>query len=121
MSRIPIRLPGPKSKYGNKRTQDKKYASGREAKRAFDLKLMEKMGEITDLKEQVRFELIPNQFDGLTGKHLLERKIDYIADFVYRDRLDFKVVEDTKGFRSKEYIIKRKLMLFCHGIRVQEI
>ena len=43
-----------------------------------------------------------------------------MADFVYvRDGQT--VVEDAKGVRTKDYIIKRKLMLWLHGIRVQEV
>ena len=45
----------------------------------------------------------------------------YIADFVYMDKDGQQVVEDTKGVRTKEYIIKRKLMLHRYGIRIQEV
>lgn len=99
------------SKYGNKRTNG--YASKREAKRAAELKLMEKAGEISDLFEQVMFLLIPSQ----TG----ERPCKYIADFVYADKSGARVVEDAKGFRDPVYRIKRKLMLKVHGIRIVEI
>lgn len=51
---------------------------------------------------------------------LLERKCSYIADFVYWDGFEM-VVEDTKGMRTKEYIIKRKLMLYKYGIRIKEV
>ena len=43
----------------------------------------------------------------------------YVADFVYEDNGD-TVVEDTKGMRTKEYVIKRKLMLYRYGIRIKE-
>lgn len=95
------------------------YASRREYDRAQQLKLMQRVGLISDLREQVPFELIPpHRFeDGA-----LERACRYIADFVYIDNATgLTVVEDTKGVRTKEYIIKRKLMLYRHGIRIKEV
>lgn len=80
---------------------------------------MERSGQITGLKRQVKFELLPAQRDG-NGK-VVERAVSYVADFVYKDKQDNLVVEDTKGIRTKEYIIKRKLMLFFHEIKIQEI
>ena len=104
-----------KAKYGNKRTNG--YASKREAKRAEELKLMEKAGEIHSLREQVEYVLIPKQ-DG-------ERACKYIADFVYAKADDsghYKtVVEDAKGYRDPVYRIKRKLMKFVHGISIKEV
>lgn len=95
------------------------YASGREHRRANELKMMQRAGLISDLREQVKFELIPSQYRD--GK-LIERPCSYIADFVYFDRdKNSLVVEDTKGYRTKDYIIKRKLMLQVHGIVIKEI
>jgi len=51
----------------------------------------------------------------------VERACDYVADFVYMNKDGQKVVEDTKGYKTKDYIIKRKLMLMFHGIRIREI
>ena len=51
---------------------------------------------------------------------LLEKECSYIADFVYIQNGNL-VVEDTKGFRTEAYKIKRKLMLHVHGIRIKEI
>jgi hypothetical protein len=65
----------------------------------------------------VKFELIPSQRIG--GK-VAERACSYVADFVYMQD-GKKVVEDTKGFKTADYIIKRKLMLWVHGIQVKEI
>lgn len=80
---------------------------------------MERGGLISDLKEQVKYELIPKQY--VDGK-LVERAVTYIADFVYLDnRTGRVVVEDTKGFKTKDYIIKRKLLLKVYGLRIQEI
>ena len=106
-----------KNKYGALRSGG--YASGREHRRADELKMMQRAGLISDLREQVKYELIPAQYRD--GK-LIERACAYVADFVYFDReANSLVVEDTKGFRTKEYIIKRKLMLHVHGIVIKEI
>ena len=94
------------------------YDSRKEHRRANELRLMQRAGLITNLREQVSYELIPTQ-RGADGK-VLERACDYIADFVYTDKDGKTVVEDTKGVKTKEYIIKRKLMLHVHGIRITE-
>lgn len=116
-----------RNKYGNKRVGT--HASKREHYRAQELRLMERAGLISDLREQVSYVLIPAQygecgkdFKGRTSRVLLERACSYIADFVYTDTATGQtIVEDTKGFRTKEYIIKRKLMLHVHGIRIKEV
>ena len=96
------------------------HASTKEHRRAVRLRVLERAGLIRDLRGQVTYELIPAQRDS-NGK-IIERACKYIADFVYFDCEKGKeVVEDTKGFRTKEYNIKRKLMLWVHGIRIQEI
>jgi hypothetical protein len=97
------------NKYRNRKTGA--YASQREAKRAAELKLLERSGEITDLREQVPFELIPKQIG--------ERSCKYVADFVYREN-GVTVVEDSKGFRDPIFRLKKKLMLFIHAIRIRE-
>lgn len=80
---------------------------------------MQKSGKIANLDRQVKFELIPSQ--RVCGK-VVERAVHYVADFVYVDtETEKRVVEDSKGFKTKDYIIKRKLMLFIHGIRVREV
>lgn len=65
------------------------------------------------------FDLLPAQYDERTGK-LIERGVRYVADFVYQTD-GFTVVEDTKGMRTKDYVLKRKMMLYFHGIRIQEV
>jgi len=101
------------SKYGNVKTNG--YASIKESKRAFQLKLMQEAGQIRNLREQVSYLLIPKQ-EG-------ERACKYVADFVYEawnTAIWLPVVEDCKGYRTEIYKIKRKLMLMVHGIRVHE-
>lgn len=108
-------------KYHNRKvtTSDGTFDSLKEYRRWQELKILQKAGTISDLRRQVSFVLIPNQRDERTGE-LLERAVKYIADFVYCDE-GFTVVEDAKGMRTKEYVIKRKLMLERFGIRVQEV
>lgn len=109
------------TKYNNKKitVDGQKFDSKKEANRYKELRLLEKAGAIHDLRMQVKFTLIPAQRDGATGK-VVERECSYKADFVYEE--DRKtVVEDVKGFRTKEYVIKRKLMLWRYGIRIREV
>lgn len=93
------------------------FDSVKEYKRFQELALLERAGQVSDLQRQVKFELIPSQ--RVNGK-VVERPCTYIADFVYCQDGQ-KVVEDTKGFKTKDYIIKRKLMLHVHGIRIKEV
>lgn len=108
-----------RSKYGNRTVtrNGETFDSAKEARRYGELVLLERAGQVFDLKRQVKYELIPTQKIG--GK-VVERACTYVADFVYKEN-GKTVVEDTKGFRTKDYIIKRKLMLFIHGIRIKEV
>ena len=98
-----------KRKYKNKKING--YDSKKEAKRAFELRILEKAGEIIDLQEQVTFELLDTFKDSLGNT---ERGIKYIADFVYYDnKRKNLVIEDVKSAITKKlstYIIKRKLV-----------
>lgn len=108
-------------KYRNtkKEVDGLRFDSLREARRWKTLRLLEDSGEITNLRRQVKFVLIPTQ--RIDGK-VVERECSYYADFVYVDRLtDKTVVEDAKGYRTPEYVIKRKLMLKNFGIRIKEV
>ena len=77
------------------------FDSAKEADRYWALRILEKRGKIEDLRLQVSFELVPKSKE--------ERAVKYIADFVYREDGN-TVVEDVKGMRTKDYIIKRKLL-----------
>ena len=108
------------SKYHNRQTAASDgtvLASQKEARRYEELLLLWKMGKITKPQTQVRYELIPAQAG--------ERKVEYVADFVNSEmpiaKWPASHVEDTKGFRTEVYKIKRKLMLYVHGIRIEEI
>jgi len=119
-------------KYKNHKTvvDGIQFDSRKEARRWQELKLAEAAGAIGNLQRQVHFELIPVQREpdtrgpkgGLKQGRVIERKVEYVADFVYTDlHTGSTVVEDTKGMRLKDYVIKRKLMLYMHGIRIKEI
>ena len=125
-----------KNKYGAKKITDPEtgyvFDSKKEYRRWQELRFMEKVGQIIELQRQVKFVLIPAQYEryerysSKTGKRLkdgmrcLEKEVSYVADFVY-EQAGKTVVEDTKGFRTADYIIKRKLMLQVHGIKIQEV
>ena len=119
------------SKYHSRKVKrdDMIFDSTKEYKRFCELRLLERAGAITELERQVKYVLIPVQREpdkrgprgGVKAGKLLEREVAYYADFVYRDESGVLVVEDTKGMRTADYIIKRKLMLFMCGIRVREV
>lgn len=109
------------SKYGNRKTtlNGVEFDSHKEAQRYAQLRLLERAGRITNLRCQVKYILIPTQRDE-RGK-LLEKERSYVADFVYFDLASGKeVVEDTKGFRTDTYKLKKAMMLWFHGIRITE-
>ncbi len=106
-------FPRQRTKYGNKKEGG--FDSAKERKRYQDLLLLEKIGAIKDLQRQVKFNLIPKQ----EGDYRNERAVDYVADFQYVESENI-VVEDVKGFRTPDYVIKRKLMLYIHGVSIYE-
>ena len=119
------------AKYRSKKVvlaDGQEFDSRKEYRRWLDLCLLEKAGVISDLQRQVVYRLIPAQREpdiigprgGVKPGRTLEKAVTYTADFVYT-RDGKTVVEDTKGYRTEAYIIKRKLMLYIHGIRIQEV
>lgn len=123
------------NKYYNVKTKTSDgtvFDSRKEARRYDQLLLLQRAGEISDLKRQVPYELVPNQYITYErysktgkrlkdGKKLIERKVEYVADFVYTETKSGEVVvEDTKGIRTKDYVLKRKLMRYVHGIKIRE-
>ena len=111
-----------KNKYGARKVtapDGQKFDSQHEHQRWVILKLMERAGKIKDLRRQVKYVLIPAQHD-VSGK-LLERECSYVADFVYYDlALKQEVVEDAKGMKTDVYKLKKKMMLYIHGIQIKE-
>jgi hypothetical protein len=116
---VPQRVAGGAPKYGNVVTDGE--ASKRQAKRLSELRLMNEAGVIRGLCRQPEYVLIPKQVRECG--ELIERKMTYIADFLYEEWTSKGwrvVVEDAKGFATPGYIQKRKLMLRIHGIEVKE-
>lgn len=103
-----------KSKYGNKKTMvgDIQFDSNKEANHYRYLLIQQKIGKIGFLQRQVEYEL--NEGGAFSFK--------YISDFEYLDMVTGKkVVVDVKGFRTREYLKKRRLMKKVHGITIKEI
>ncbi len=110
-----------------------KFDSRKELQRYLELRLLERSGQITGLKRQVKFELIPAQRepnktgkrDGVIKGKVIEKECAYYADFVYVDSQGNTVVEDVKGYKRggaySVFTIKRKLMLYKYGIKIKEI
>ena len=117
-----------RSKYKNRKAVYRGivFDSKDEARRYAELLALSNAGIITNLRRQVKYRLIPTQKliepkkdCGGRMKHS-EYPVDYIADFVY-EKDGKTVVEDVKGKATDEYIIKRKLMLYVHGIQITEV
>lgn len=109
-------------KYKNRKVyiSDEKFDSEKEARRYKDLLKLQKAGVISGLRRQVKYVLIPTQHkDGKTV-----RECSYYADFVYTWHGE-TIVEDVKGYKGGEayalFTIKKKLMLYVHGIEIKEV
>lgn len=128
------------NKYGAKKITDPftgfVFDSKKEYNRWCNLRLLERAGKISDLKRQVTFELIPTQREESTEVYkagpqkglpkpgaIIEKAVDYVADFTYYQDGEY-IVEDTKGYKKgaayQLFVIKRKMMLSVHGIRIKE-
>ena len=134
--KIPVPPPEPKK---NKLNAEKcgEYASKHEAKRAWELKMLQRAGKISNLREQVKFVLVPAIWEetprtGKRGKPIkpkrvcVQRELAYWADFTYTDNATGEtVVEDAKGYKGgatyRIFVNKKKLMLQKYGIKVVEV
>jgi hypothetical protein len=118
------------------------FQSIKEGQRYSELKLLEKAGNISNLELQKKYELIPAQYETVeTGEYYkvgakkgqpklksvcVEQAVSYIADFVYEENGQ-AVVEDVKGYRDPssapyaKFVLKRKMMLWIHGIKIKEV
>ena len=117
-----VRLEKDSNKYRAKKTVIDGYTfdSRKEAARYKELKCLLKSGIIQNLEIHKTFHLLPKQTD--SKGRVLERKCDYIADFAYTQDGEM-VVEDVKSPATRkkpEYVLKRKMMLFFHGIKIRE-
>ncbi len=124
-------LTKPQSKYKNHRVflHGQWFDSRHEADRFFELSMLQRNGQISELRTQVPFELIPTQREpdtvgsrgGIKKGKCIEKACFYYADFVYKDKDGNLVVEDAKGVKTEAYKIKKKLMLYICRIKIQEV
>lgn len=125
-----------RSKYGNRKikTEDGLIFDSKKEKERYDtLRLLERRGEIWNLKRQVRYLLLPKITEKVPVQlktkvsykdTTLFRETAYIADFVYTDSEGNEVVEDVKAnewFQDPVYKLKKKLMYMIHHIKIKEI
>lgn len=121
-----------RSKYGNKKvTYDGiTFDSKKEMYHYIRLKSMQEEGLISDLRLQVPYELIPAIYEDeivtlktktKVVKRCVQKAVKYVADFVYKDQYEYEVVVDAKGLRTKEYLLKKKMMRAFLGITIKEV
>jgi hypothetical protein len=96
-------------KYRNKKTEvnGQMFDSQAEARRYLALRALEQDGQITDLRRQVSFQLVPSV--RILGSRRATPAIRYVADFAYQQD-GREVIEDVKGVVTAVYRIKRHLM-----------
>lgn len=97
------------------------FDSEKEARRFGELRMRLHYNDIRDLRLQVNFTL-QEGFTTADGERV--RPIVYRADFAYRERTGdgwCPVVEDVKGVRTKEYNMKRKMMMEKFGVKIREV
>lgn len=121
------------NKYLNKKTEidGRVFDSRKEAKYYLYLKQCVADGAISDLRMQVPYELVPAVWEeqvvhlktkDKTVRRQVQKPITYVADFVYVDNITGKtIVTDVKGFRTKEYYLKKKMMRALLGISIIEV
>ena len=100
-------------KYGAVATvvDDIKFASKKEARRYGELKLLERAGQIADLRRQVPFKCV------VEGAHICT----YLMDFLYFDRSTKRLMHsETKGFKTPVYKLKKRLVEALYGIEIVE-
>ena len=112
------RIQNKENKYKNRKVELNgiTFDSIKERNRYVFLKSQEKRGIISGLELQVPFELQPK----FTHNGKTIRAIKYVADFVYFDADGKMHIEDTKGFKTREYELKKKMMLY-HGHEIEEV
>ena len=120
------------NKYGNHKTRvdGMTFDSIREGRYYIYLRDLLRKGEISNLRMQVPFEVVPAVYteevvhlkrNDKTVRKCVQKAVHYIADFVYTDTASGKeVVVDAKGYKTKEYILKKKMMLAFKGIEIVE-
>lgn len=120
------------NKYKNKKTEVDGivFDSRKEALYYKKFSQMQKDGEISNLRLQVPFELLPAIWEDRpvplkskvkSVRVLVQRNVVYIADFVYDTPEEKDYVVDVKGKKTHEYILKKKMMRALKGITVHEV
>lgn len=129
MAKMAVQEVKKRSKYGNRKVvrDGIKFDSEREAARFSELKVLRAMGKIRDLRLQVNFTLVEG-YTTIEGKRI--KPMVYRADFVYERATDpdrngtvywLREVEDAKGAKTKDYLLKKKLMQDKFGITIREV
>nr|WP_279088113.1 DUF1064 domain-containing protein [Comamonas thiooxydans] len=107
------------AKYGNKKTvtpDGVKFDSRAEARRWGHLCMQLRAGEISELRRQVAYELVPAV--KFADASRVKPAIRYVADFVYVEK-GVEVIEDVKGVLTTEFKLKRHLMKALLGLEVR--
>ncbi|WKL16571.1 DUF1064 domain-containing protein [Comamonas testosteroni] len=107
------------AKYGNKKTvtpDGVKFDSRAEARRWGHLCMQLRAGEISELRRQVAYELVPAV--KYSDASRVKPAIRYVADFVYMEE-GAEVIEDVKGVLTPEFKLKRHLMKALLGLEVR--
>jgi hypothetical protein len=121
-----------RSKYGNKKAKYDGilFDSRKERHRYINLMTLQRAGEISDLRLQVPYELLPAVYETVEKQlktktklvqRCVQRSVHYVADFVYKDKDGNEVIEDSKGMRTKEYLLKKKMMRALLGKQINEV
>lgn len=129
MAKMAVQEVKKRSKYGNRKVvrDGIKFDSEREAARFAELKVLRAMGKIRDLRLQVNFTLVEG-YKTIEGKRI--KPMAYRADFVYERAAEpdcngtvywLREVEDAKGAKTKDYLLKKKLMQDKYGITIREV
>ena len=129
MAKMAVQEVKKRSKYGNRKVvrDGIKFDSEREAARFTELKVLRAMGKIRDLRLQANFTLVEG-YTTIKGERI--KPMVYRADFVYERATEpdcngtvhwLREVEDAKGAKTKDYLLKKKLMQDKYGITIREV
>ena len=129
MAKMAVQEVKKRSKYGNRKVlrDGIKFDSEREAARFTELEVLRAMGKIRDLRLQANFTLVEG-YTTIKGERI--KPMVYRADFVYERATEpdcngtvhwQREVEDAKGVKTKDYLLKKKLMQDKYGITIREV
>lgn len=129
MAKMAVQEVKKRSKYGNRKVvrDGIKFDSEREAARFTELKVLQAMGRIRDLRLQANFTLVEGYMT-IEGERI--KPMVYRADFTYERAAEpdcngtvhwLREVEDAKGAKTKDYLLKKKLMQDKYGITIREV